>query len=101
VHCGETIVLAGMKASIGTVDDAYDNAVVENTIGLHNTEAVRKDSPLRVGPLRSVHDVEHLTADWVHWYNTSRLMHRLGLKPPVEYEADYHAHHTGQLTGAK
>ena len=50
--------------------------------------------------MRSVRDVEHLTADWVHWYNTSRLMHRLGLKPPVEYEADYHAHHTGQLTGA-
>ena len=33
--------------------------------------------------------------------HTSRLMHRLGLKPPVEYEADYHAHHTSQSTGAK
>ena len=101
VHCGETIVLAGMKPSIGTVGDAYDNALAETTIGLYKTEAIRKDSPFRSGPLRSVHDVEHLTADWVHWYNTSRLMHRLGLKPPIEYEADYHAHHTGQLTGTK
>ena len=24
------------------------------------------------------------------WYNTSRLMHRLGLKPPAEHEADYY-----------
>jgi len=27
----------------------------------------------------------------VHWYNTERLMHRLGRVPPVEAEADYYA----------
>ncbi|BCO36403.1 putative transposase for insertion sequence element IS986/IS6110 [Mycobacterium heckeshornense] len=68
VHCGETIMLAGMKPSIGTVGDAYDNALAETIIGLYKTEAIRKDSPFPTGPLRSVHDVEHLTADWVHWF---------------------------------
>lgn len=100
VHCGETIMLAGMKPSIGTVGDAYDYALAGTTIGLYKTEAIRPDSLFRAGPLGSLRDVEHLTADWVHWYNTSRLMHRLDLKPPIEYEADYHAHHTDQLTGA-
>ncbi|PIJ28586.1 hypothetical protein BMW24_023435 [Mycobacterium heckeshornense] len=65
-------MLAGMKPSIGTVGDAYDNALAETIIGLYKTEAIRKDSPFRTGPLRSVHDVEHLTADWVHWYRAPR-----------------------------
>jgi len=52
---------------------------------------VRKDSPFRRGPLDKLADVELLTADWVHWYNTSRLMHRLGRTPPVEFEAAYYA----------
>jgi putative transposase len=45
-------------------------------------------------------DLEDITSAWVHWYNTSRLMHRLGRRPPVEAEADYYANqqaeqHTG------
>ena len=39
-------------------------------------------------PDPAVRDVEHLTADWVHWYNTSRLMHRLGLKPLIGGKSD-------------
>jgi hypothetical protein len=26
----------------------------------------------------------------VHWYNTQRLMHRLGRRPPAEAEAEYY-----------
>jgi putative transposase len=26
----------------------------------------------------------------VHWYNTARLMHRLGRRPPAEAEAGYY-----------
>ena len=39
---------------------------------------MRADSPFRRGPLDRLADVELLTADWVHWYNTDRIMHRLG-----------------------
>jgi len=34
--------------------------------------------------------VEAITAAWVHWYNTARLMHRLGRRPPAEAEAEYY-----------
>ena len=47
-------------------------------------------------PLTRLADVEAITADWVAWYNTSRLMHRLGLKPPAEHEADYYTACDGQ-----
>jgi putative transposase len=91
VKLGEILSLSGLRPSIGSVGDAYDNALAETTIGLYKTEAIRDDSPFRCDALTRLADVEMLTADWVGWYNTSRLMHRLGRKPPAEYEADYYA----------
>jgi putative transposase len=35
--------------------------------------------------------VEKITSAWVHWYNTGRLMHRTGLRPPAEADAQYWA----------
>jgi transposase InsO family protein len=100
VRFGETLALSGLVASIGTVGDAFDNALAETTIGLYKTEAVRKDSPFRRGPLHRLTDVEMLTAAWVHWYNTDRLMHRLGRIPPTEYEAIYYATNTAPSEAA-
>lgn len=100
VRFGETLMLAGMTPSIGSVGDAFDNALAETTIGLYKTEAVREDSPFRRGPLNRLTDVELLTADWVHWYNTSRLMHRLDRTPPVEFEARYYNHQAATKTEA-
>ncbi|MGY4103990.1 integrase core domain-containing protein, partial [Nocardia sp. R16R-3T] len=94
-----TLMLSGLKPSIGSVGDAFDNALAETTIGLYKTEAVRDDSPFRRGPLHRLADVEQLTHEWVSWFNESRLMHRLGRKPPVEYEADYYAALTEQPVG--
>jgi len=91
VRFGESLLLAGMIPSIGSVGDAFDNALAETTIGLYKHECIRADSPFRRGPLGSLGDVEEITADWVHWYNTSRLMHRLDRTPPAEYEANYYA----------
>jgi len=100
VRFGETLMLAGLTPSIGSVGDAYDNALAETTIGLYKTEAVRKDSPFRRGPFDRLADVELLTADWVHWYNTHRLMHRLERTPPIEYEAAYYAERATAQTEA-
>jgi putative transposase len=91
VHFTETLQLHGIDPSIGTVGDAYDNALAETTIGLYKTECIRDDSPFRRGPLTGLSNLEAITADWVHWYNTSRLMHRLDRRPPAEAEADYYA----------
>ncbi len=40
VRFAETLLLAGMTASVGTVGDAYDNALAETTIGLYKTECI-------------------------------------------------------------
>jgi putative transposase len=91
VHFAETLQLHGLSPSIGTVGDAYDNALAETTIGLYKTECIRDDSPFRRGPLTSLATIEAITADWVHWYNTRRLMHRLDRRPPAQAEANYYA----------
>jgi transposase InsO family protein len=91
IHFTETLMLAGLIPSIGTVGDALDNALAETTIGLYKTECVREGSPFRNGPLRTLADLEDCTSAWVHWYNASRLMHRLGRRPPAEAEAEYYA----------
>jgi len=48
LHCGESLLLAGMVASIASVGDAYDNALAETTIGLDTTECLHPGSPDRV-----------------------------------------------------
>ena len=82
---------ADFRPSIGSVGDAYDNALAETTIGLYKTECVRLGSPFNPDGLHTIPGVEAATADWVHWYNTGRLMHRLRLRPPAEAEAAHYA----------
>gem|GEM_PF-2004002 len=40
---------------------------------------------------KGLEDFEFATLDWVHWYNTMRLMSSIGYVPPPEYEAAYYA----------
>ena len=90
VHFAETLLLEGLTPSVGTVGDALDNALAETTVGLYKTECTRPGSPFRAGPIRTLADLEEITSAWVHWYNASRLMHRLGRRPPAEAEAEYY-----------
>jgi putative transposase len=92
IHFTGTLMLAGLQPSMGTVGDAYDNALAETTIGLYKTECVREGSPFRTGPLMTLAGLEDITSAWVHWYNTSRLAHRLGLAPRRS-RAEYHQQH--------
>lgn len=91
VSFAETLALEGIAASIGSIGDAYDNALAESTNGLFKNEAIRDGSPFRSGPLRTIDDVEWVTAGWVDWYNSRRLHSTLGDIPPDEYEAAYYA----------
>lgn len=61
---GETLSLSGLRPSIGSVGDAFDNAPAETTIGLYKNECVRAGSPFRRGPLRNLGDVELITTDY-------------------------------------
>ena len=67
----------GIRPSIGTVADAYDNALMECVIGLFKTECIRT-TVFHDGPYKTVTDVEYATAGWVDWYNHRRLHSRLG-----------------------
>ncbi|MBV8228969.1 MAG: IS3 family transposase [Planctomycetaceae bacterium] len=100
IHFTESLMLAGLKPSIGSVGDALDNALCETTIGLYKTECIREGSPFRSGPIDTLADLENMTSAWVSWYNECRLMHRLGRRPPAEAEAEYYARlHAGKHTG--
>ena len=65
----ERLAEAGIEPSVGSRGDSYDNASAESIIGLYKTEVVR-----RRGPWRGLEDVEFATLEWVHWYNTQRLL---------------------------
>jgi transposase InsO family protein len=80
-------MLQDIAASIGTVGDAYDNALAESTIGLFKTEVVRRHQPFK-----TLDDVEYATFEWVDWYNNRRLHSTIGYQPPTEYEANHYAH---------
>ena len=83
-----------MSASIGSVGDAYDNALAESIIGLFRTEDVLH------GPFKTVADVEFALMEWVDWYNNARLHSRLDYLTPAEYEAAYYAQKPATPTGA-
>jgi putative transposase len=95
----ETLVLEGIAASIGSIGDAYDNALAETTIGLYKTEAVGRNSSFLTGPLKTIDDVEYATMEWVDWYNARRLHSLLDYVPPDEYESAYYAQTPGVPAG--
>jgi putative transposase len=77
---------AGLRPSIGSVGDSYDNAMAETIIGLFKTELIR-----RHGPWRGLDAVEIATLEWVDWFNNRRLFEAIGNIPPAEAETAYYA----------
>jgi transposase InsO family protein len=86
----EHLDLEGIRPSIGSIGDAYDNALMECVIGLFKTECIRT-TVFHDGPYRSVHDAEYATAGWVDWYNQRRLHSSLGYLTPTEFEQAHYA----------
>ncbi|MDV8079821.1 IS3 family transposase [Rhodococcus sp. IEGM 1370] len=81
----ERLKLEEIAASIGSVGDAYDNALAESANGLYKTECIRT-TIFHSGPYKTLSDVEYATAGWVEWYNNRRLHSSIGQMPPIEYE---------------
>lgn len=93
IRLTEHLDLEQIAASIGSVGDAYDNAMIESGNGLYKTECIRTEVFHR-GPYRTLADVEFATAGWVEWYNNRRLHSAIGMLSPVAYEQA----HYGALT---
>ena len=82
----DRLAAAGVEASVGSVGDAYDNALAESVIGLFKTELIQTQ-----GPWRSLEQLEYATLGWVDWFNQRRLLEPLGYLSPAEYEQRYYA----------
>lgn len=77
-----------IDASVGSVGDAYDNALAESQIGLYKSEVIHHD-----GPWRDIAHVEAATAEWVSWFNSDRIHGSLDDLTPIEVEQLDYAHH--------
>ena len=71
-------------ASIGTVGDAYDNALAESFVDSFKTELIAD----RVWRTRS--QLELAVVEYVGWFNQARLHQALGDLPPAEFETRSH-----------
>ena len=91
----ERLASAGIEPSVGSVGDSYDNALAESIIGLFKTEVIG-----RRRPWKSFQAVEFATLEWVHWFNTQRLLGPIGYMPPAEAEANYYKQLASQATSA-
>jgi len=85
----ERLAAAGAQPSVGTVGDAYDNALAESVIGLFKTELIKP-----CGPWRTADQVELATLEYVNWYNQRRLFETCGDIPPAELETAYYRQNT-------
>jgi putative transposase len=72
-------------ASIGSVGDAFDNALAESFVDSFKTELIRD----RVWSSRS--QLELAIVAYVAWFNNDRLHSALGDIPPAEFEAGHAA----------
>lgn len=81
----------GVIASLGSVGDAYDNALAESFVDSFKTELIADR------PWRSRSELELAIVEWVGWYNHHRLHSSLGDVPPSEFEAPRNYASTGTV----
>lgn len=82
---------AGIRASVGSKGDSFDNALVESFNGLYKTELIwRKRS------WRDALEVELATGDYIDWWNNERIHSALGFLAPAEYEKAAAAQHDAE-----
>jgi putative transposase len=88
----ERLAEFGIDPSVGSVGDAYDNALAETVIGLFKTELIKPNRPWR-----TAEDVEIATLGWVDWFNKTRLLEFNADLPPIELEQSYYRRTTPAL----
>jgi len=85
IKYSERLAEAGVKPSVGSVGDSYDNALAETINGLCKAELIH-----RRGPRRRFEAVEFATLEWVDWFNHRRLLEPIGIIPPAEAKEQYY-----------
>ena len=82
----QRLIDAGLTASVGSVGDAYDNALAETVNGLYKTEVIG-----RRPQWANRREVELATLAWVGWHNHEHLLEPLGYMAPAQFEQAYYA----------
>jgi putative transposase len=77
----QTLADHGVLASVGSVGDAYDNALAESFVDSFKTELIAD----RVWQTRS--QLELAIVEYLGWFNSARLHQALDDLPPDEFEA--------------
>jgi len=90
----QTLADHRVLASVGSVGDAYDNALAESFVDSFKTELITD----RVWRTRS--QLELAVVEYIGWYNAARLHESLGDIPPVEYEHQHRRLEPITLVGA-
>jgi putative transposase len=85
IDYAQTLTDNRVLASVGSVGDAYDNAMAESFLDSFKTELIAD----RVWRTRS--QLELAVVEYVGWFNHVRLHESLGDLPPAEFEALYAA----------
>jgi putative transposase len=81
----ERLAHGDIDPSVGSVGDAFDNALAESVIGLFKTELIKPG-----GPWHTVDQVEIATLEYIDWFNHRRLFEACGDIPPAELEAAHY-----------
>jgi putative transposase len=76
----QTLADHGVLASVGSVGDAYDNALAESFVDSFKTELIAD----RVWRTRA--QLELAVVEYIGWFNDGRLHQALGDLPPSEFE---------------
>ncbi|MDR0459260.1 MAG: IS3 family transposase [Coriobacteriales bacterium] len=82
------LALHGVKDSVGSVGDAYDNALAENLHGSYKTELIK--NPAMGRPWKSLEQLELATARWVYWHNNKNITEYNNWHTPAEMEDKYY-----------
>ena len=79
----QTLTDHGVLQSVGSVGDAYDNAMAESFVDTLKTELIAD----RVWSTNA--QLELAIVEWIGWFNEARLHSELGDLPPAEFESLY------------
>ncbi len=74
----------GITASVGSVADAYDNAMAESFVGTLKAELVQGR------PFKTRFEAELAVVAYLGWFNHTRLHSSLGDLSPDQFEIDHH-----------
>jgi putative transposase len=90
----QTLTDHGVLASVGSVGDAYDNALAESFVDSFKTELIAD----RVWRTRG--QLELAVIEYIGWFNNQRLHSALGYRTPADYERSWQRTEV-QTLGAK